>query len=319
MKLIEREPTEAMLAAFSTEFYRELKSFDVRNCWYVMYDAAPEQNAAATHSEVSERDREPSNQPDKVVRNDAIDRSEVVSSAALRIARETIERDDKDNAGSRILRPGLTDEYVLSKALIAAAMENGQAESQSPVIPDPAPLAAAPTDAEVRELVEALTRLEKHYDSEDCWYSCSTLTCNDQRRSLQCDCGADRINAMHERAATLLTAMLAEREANAKDAERYRWLRTNAATIMQNNGGEYDAFVEWLPEEIELSIPFQRRCTYPVQDRLTSSGPVVEHGRPGQVRKAVETLRSTQFAASFGFIAVACAHCLPRSAHCVVC
>ena len=43
--------------------------------------------------------------------------------------------------------------------------------------------------------VEWLRRETQHYDCEDCWYSCATLTCDESRRSDKCDCGADEENA----------------------------------------------------------------------------------------------------------------------------
>ena len=41
------------------------------------------------------------------------------------------------------------------------------------------------------EALEWLRAPADHYDCEDCWYSCATLTCDDHRRSDVCDCGAD--------------------------------------------------------------------------------------------------------------------------------
>lgn len=35
---------------------------------------------------------------------------------------------------------------------------------------------------------------KNHYECEDCWYSCATLTCDEHRRG-ECDCGADKWNA----------------------------------------------------------------------------------------------------------------------------
>lgn len=43
--------------------------------------------------------------------------------------------------------------------------------------------------------VEWLRRETPHYECEDCWYSCSILTCDEHRKSDECDCGADQVNA----------------------------------------------------------------------------------------------------------------------------
>lgn len=44
----------------------------------------------------------------------------------------------------------------------------------------------------LREALDLAVRY--HYNCEDCWYSCSTLTCDAKRYSEKCDCGADDIN-----------------------------------------------------------------------------------------------------------------------------
>ena len=49
------------------------------------------------------------------------------------------------------------------------------------------------------ELMEELKRHAYHHESEDCWYSCAILTCDDSRKSDKCDCGADRVIALLER------------------------------------------------------------------------------------------------------------------------
>ena len=49
------------------------------------------------------------------------------------------------------------------------------------------------------ELIEELKRHSYHHESEDCWYSCATLTCDDRRKSDKCDCGADRVIALLEK------------------------------------------------------------------------------------------------------------------------
>jgi len=47
----------------------------------------------------------------------------------LKLAKEVLERDDKDNRGSRILRPGVTDEYRLARALLDYAKALQEAAS----------------------------------------------------------------------------------------------------------------------------------------------------------------------------------------------
>ncbi len=44
--------------------------------------------------------------------------------------------------------------------------------------------------ARLRVTVEALKKRSSHYECEDCWYSCATITCNEDRRSDECDCAA---------------------------------------------------------------------------------------------------------------------------------
>lgn len=44
----------------------------------------------------------------------------------------------------------------------------------------------------LREALEIATRT--HYECEDCFYSCSTICCDDNRRDKECDCGADDKN-----------------------------------------------------------------------------------------------------------------------------
>jgi len=46
------------------------------------------------------------------------------------------------------------------------------------------------------EGIPVLKRAAQHYDCEDCWYSCATLTCDDARRSDECDCGASETQAV---------------------------------------------------------------------------------------------------------------------------
>jgi hypothetical protein len=52
-----------------------------------------------------------------------------------------------------------------------------------------------------------------HLDCEDCWYSCAILTCDDNRKSDVCDCGADATNAA-------LASLEAERDRYRDEAER---------------------------------------------------------------------------------------------------
>lgn len=46
--------------------------------------------------------------------------------------------------------------------------------------------------AALGEALELATR--SHYECDDCFYSCSTICCDDSRRDRECDCGADAIN-----------------------------------------------------------------------------------------------------------------------------
>ena len=57
------------------------------------------------------------------------------------------------------------------------------------------------------ELISRLREQHSHDDVEDCWYSCATLCCDDMRKSDVCDCGADRINALHTEAADRIAAL----------------------------------------------------------------------------------------------------------------
>ena len=57
---------------------------------------------------------------------------------------------------------------------------------------------------------ELLAAKRQHYECEDCWYSCATICCDDQRHSDKCDCGADEHNALMERAAATLRASPSE-------------------------------------------------------------------------------------------------------------
>lgn len=47
--------------------------------------------------------------------------------------------------------------------------------------------------ARLRVAVAELLRHTGHHECDDCWYSCSTLTCDDRRKSDVCDCGAKRV------------------------------------------------------------------------------------------------------------------------------
>ena len=49
------------------------------------------------------------------------------------------------------------------------------------------------------ELIEELKHHVYHHECDDCWYSCATITCDEQRKSNECDCGADRVIALLER------------------------------------------------------------------------------------------------------------------------
>lgn len=62
------------------------------------------------------------------------------------------------------------------------------------------------------ELIALARQHETHLDCEDCWYSCATITCNDARKNNHCDCGADRLNSLHEKLATRLSELIADKE-----------------------------------------------------------------------------------------------------------
>ena len=51
--------------------------------------------------------------------------------------------------------------------------------------------------SKLSDLAARLEVKQSHYECEDCWYSCATLTCNEGRSSDVCDCGADQTNAMN--------------------------------------------------------------------------------------------------------------------------
>lgn len=55
------------------------------------------------------------------------------------------------------------------------------------------------------EVLEWLRQETTHYDCEDCWYSCATICCDENRKSDKCDCGADRENALKKAALALLS------------------------------------------------------------------------------------------------------------------
>lgn len=48
-------------------------------------------------------------------------------------------------------------------------------------------------EARCRVAVALLQRLTGHYECNDCWYSCSTICCDENRKSDECDCGAQRV------------------------------------------------------------------------------------------------------------------------------
>ena len=48
-------------------------------------------------------------------------------------------------------------------------------------------------EARCRVAVALLQRLTGHYECDDCWYSCSTICCDENRKSDECDCGAQRV------------------------------------------------------------------------------------------------------------------------------
>jgi len=58
------------------------------------------------------------------------------------------------------------------------------------------------------EAIAYLRTPSPHDECEDCWYSCATLTCDERRRSTECDCGADARTAKHAAIADLLEKTL---------------------------------------------------------------------------------------------------------------
>ena len=57
-----------------------------------------------------------------------------------------------------------------------------------------------------------------HFDCEDCWYSCATLTCDDRRYGPVCDCGADEFNTL-QRALQAAERELSETRQRLKESE----------------------------------------------------------------------------------------------------
>ncbi len=47
--------------------------------------------------------------------------------------------------------------------------------------------------ARLRVAVAELQKHTHHAECEDCWYSCSTICCNERRKSAECDCGAHQV------------------------------------------------------------------------------------------------------------------------------
>lgn len=60
------------------------------------------------------------------------------------------------------------------------------------------------------QIVAWLCKPVSHYECDDCWYSCATITCDENRRSSVCDCGADEENEMCKAAAEALQAAPSE-------------------------------------------------------------------------------------------------------------
>lgn len=60
------------------------------------------------------------------------------------------------------------------------------------------------------EAIKWLRTKMPHYECEDCWYSCATITCDEQRSSTICDCGADQENSIREQIATLIDRVQTE-------------------------------------------------------------------------------------------------------------
>ena len=59
------------------------------------------------------------------------------------------------------------------------------------------------------DLIARLMVIVPHYECSDCWFSCATLTCDDDRASDKCDCGADGLNELHAEAVEALNKVKA--------------------------------------------------------------------------------------------------------------
>lgn len=101
------------------------------------------------------------------------------------------------------------------------------------------------------EALKWLREKVPHYECEDCWYSCATLTCDDRRASETCDCGADNENAKREAVAQLLAAPEAatltrydmfhyegEPGVAAEPSPTGEWVRWSDIAGSMNNGGQ---------------------------------------------------------------------------------
>ena len=93
-----------------------------------------------------------------------------------------------------------------------------------------------PSPQDLLRLAEEIENAEQlHYECEDCWYSCATLTCDDRRRSEVCDCGVDKLNVLLVRAAAALR-LAAQAEECKRDAERWKFVYRHCAYYAMDGG-----------------------------------------------------------------------------------
>lgn len=63
-------------------------------------------------------------------------------------------------------------------------------ETKPPSVQSETGRTLSPDRAALEAALPVLEKAAEHYDCEDCWYSCATLTCDDGRKSDVCDCRA---------------------------------------------------------------------------------------------------------------------------------
>lgn len=76
------------------------------------------------------------------------------------------------------------------------------------------------SEADLEELEVWCSAEASHYDCEDCWYSCATITCDEHRKSETCDCGADDENEMRRKLHRLLAMARGKEE---QEPCAWRW------------------------------------------------------------------------------------------------